>query len=90
MSLHDIDGLYVLVLLSHDASSVQGVPYVIYWNNAFSCYAACHFRHALLSVVQRYAYPTCLHRLALSWAWNFLDRLRLGLPSWIILCIYKY
>lgn len=33
---------------------VQGIPYVIYWKHEFSSYAACHFRHALLSVVQRY------------------------------------
>uniref|UniRef100_A0A5B6Z6T6 ARID domain-containing protein n=2 Tax=Davidia involucrata TaxID=16924 RepID=A0A5B6Z6T6_DAVIN len=30
----------------------KGIPYVIYWKNAFSCYAACHFRHAIFSVVQ--------------------------------------
>ncbi|PON78291.1 ARID DNA-binding domain containing protein [Trema orientale] len=30
----------------------KGVPYVIYWKNTFSRYAACHFRHALLSVVK--------------------------------------
>ncbi|KAA8541586.1 hypothetical protein F0562_022738 [Nyssa sinensis] len=30
----------------------KGIPYVIYWKNAFSSYAACHFRHALFSVVQ--------------------------------------
>ncbi|KAI4329032.1 hypothetical protein L6164_021339 [Bauhinia variegata] len=30
----------------------KGVPYVIYWKNAFSCYAACHFRQAFLLVVQ--------------------------------------
>ncbi|XP_057459848.1 AT-rich interactive domain-containing protein 4-like [Actinidia eriantha] len=30
----------------------KGIPYVIYWKNAFSRYAACHFRHALFSVVQ--------------------------------------
>ncbi|KAH7546999.1 AT-rich interactive domain-containing protein 4 isoform X1 [Ziziphus jujuba] len=35
-----------------EAVHAKGVPYVIYWKNAFSCYAACHFRHALLSVVQ--------------------------------------
>ncbi|KAF8388676.1 hypothetical protein HHK36_025356 [Tetracentron sinense] len=35
----------------------MGVPYVIYWKNAFSCYAACHFREALLSVVQ----SSCSH-----------------------------
>ncbi|KAK7275508.1 hypothetical protein RIF29_16627 [Crotalaria pallida] len=31
---------------------LKGVPYVIYWKNAFTCYAACHFRQAFLSVVQ--------------------------------------
>ncbi|XP_062154873.1 AT-rich interactive domain-containing protein 4-like [Alnus glutinosa] len=30
----------------------KGIPYVIYWKNAISFYAACHFRHALFSVVQ--------------------------------------
>ncbi|KAK3013038.1 hypothetical protein RJ639_008239 [Escallonia herrerae] len=35
-----------------EALYTKGIPYVIYWKNAFSCYAACHFRHALLSVVQ--------------------------------------
>ncbi|KAF7843675.1 AT-rich interactive domain-containing protein 4-like [Senna tora] len=30
----------------------KGVAYVIYWKNTFSCYAACHFRQAFLSVVQ--------------------------------------
>ncbi|KAF4368872.1 hypothetical protein F8388_021484 [Cannabis sativa] len=32
---------------------LKGIPYVIYWKNTFSRYAACHFRHALLSVVKR-------------------------------------
>ncbi|XWS72334.1 hypothetical protein CRYUN_Cryun02cG0031100 [Craigia yunnanensis] len=35
----------------------KGVPYVIYWKNTFSCYAACHFRQALLSVIQ----SSCSH-----------------------------
>ncbi|KAF6146671.1 hypothetical protein GIB67_008957 [Kingdonia uniflora] len=35
----------------------KGVPYVIYWKTAFSCYEACHFRQALLSVVQ----SSCSH-----------------------------
>lgn len=35
-----------------DAIHSKGVPYVIFWRNAFSCYAAAHFRHALFSVVQ--------------------------------------
>ncbi|KAL3839867.1 hypothetical protein ACJIZ3_024458 [Penstemon smallii] len=30
----------------------KGIPYVIYWKNTFSCYAASHFCHALFSVVQ--------------------------------------
>ncbi|CAH8354151.1 unnamed protein product [Eruca vesicaria subsp. sativa] len=30
----------------------KGVQYVIYWKNVFSKYAACHFRHALFSVIQ--------------------------------------
>ncbi|KAF7065593.1 hypothetical protein CFC21_071682 [Triticum aestivum] len=30
----------------------KGIPYVIYWRNSFSSYAASHFRNALLSVVQ--------------------------------------
>ncbi|XP_020104023.1 AT-rich interactive domain-containing protein 4-like [Ananas comosus] len=35
----------------------KGVPYVIYWKNAFSTYSATHFRQALLSVVQ----SSCSH-----------------------------
>lgn len=35
-----------------EALHSKGIPYVIYWKNAFSRYAACHFRHALFSVVQ--------------------------------------
>ncbi|KAM4099613.1 hypothetical protein ACB094_05G005000 [Castanea mollissima] len=35
-----------------EALHTKGIPYVIYWRNAISCYAACHFRHALFSVVQ--------------------------------------
>ncbi|XP_054780901.1 AT-rich interactive domain-containing protein 4-like isoform X2 [Prosopis cineraria] len=35
-----------------EALHLKGVAYVIYWKNAFSCYAACHFRQAFLSVVQ--------------------------------------
>uniref|UniRef100_A0A2N9FUV4 ARID domain-containing protein n=1 Tax=Fagus sylvatica TaxID=28930 RepID=A0A2N9FUV4_FAGSY len=35
-----------------EALHSKGIPYVIYWRNAISCYAACHFRHALFSVVQ--------------------------------------
>lgn len=34
--------------------TMQGIPYVVFWKNAFSQYAACHFRQALFSVVQRY------------------------------------
>ncbi|KAI3935868.1 hypothetical protein MKW92_053226 [Papaver armeniacum] len=35
----------------------KGIPYVIYWKSGFSCYAASHFREALLSVVQ----SSCSH-----------------------------
>ncbi|XP_047341293.1 AT-rich interactive domain-containing protein 4-like [Impatiens glandulifera] len=35
-----------------EAIQSKGVPYVIYWKSEFSCFAACHFRHALFSVVQ--------------------------------------
>ncbi|OIW04542.1 hypothetical protein TanjilG_13924 [Lupinus angustifolius] len=35
-----------------EALHFKGIPYVIYWRNIFSCYAACHFRQAFLSVVQ--------------------------------------
>ncbi|KAI3684122.1 hypothetical protein L6452_33341 [Arctium lappa] len=35
-----------------EALHSKGIPYVIYWKHTFSCYAACHFRHALFSVVQ--------------------------------------
>ncbi|XVE70779.1 hypothetical protein DITRI_Ditri10aG0098200 [Diplodiscus trichospermus] len=40
-----------------EALHSKGVPYVIYWKNTFSCYAACHFRQALLSVIQ----SSCSH-----------------------------
>ncbi|MBA0744866.1 hypothetical protein Gogos_007469 [Gossypium gossypioides] len=36
-----------------EALHSKGVLYVIYWKNSFSRYAACHFRQALLSVIQR-------------------------------------
>ncbi|XP_006662238.1 AT-rich interactive domain-containing protein 4-like [Oryza brachyantha] len=41
------------------AQSLQskGISYVIYWRNSFSSYAASHFRHALMSVVQ----SSCSH-----------------------------
>ncbi|CAH9098850.1 unnamed protein product [Cuscuta epithymum] len=35
-----------------EALHSKGIPYVIYWKNMFSRYAACHFRHALFSVFQ--------------------------------------
>ncbi|XP_021894369.1 AT-rich interactive domain-containing protein 4 [Carica papaya] len=34
-----------------EALHSKGVPYVIYWKNVFSRYAASHFRQALLSVI---------------------------------------
>ncbi|GAB2268918.1 AT-rich interactive domain-containing protein 4 [Dionaea muscipula] len=30
----------------------KGIPYVIFWKNAFSCYDAAYFRHALFSAIQ--------------------------------------
>ncbi|XP_042483705.1 AT-rich interactive domain-containing protein 4 [Macadamia integrifolia] len=52
----------------------KGVPYVIYWKNAFSCYAACHFRHALISVVQ----SSCSH----TW-----DAFQLANASFRLFCV---
>ncbi|TYI79710.1 hypothetical protein E1A91_D05G039700v1 [Gossypium mustelinum] len=40
-----------------EALHSKGVPYVLYWKNSFSRYAACHFRQALLSVIQ----SSCSH-----------------------------
>uniref|UniRef100_A0A0E0ICR8 ARID domain-containing protein n=1 Tax=Oryza nivara TaxID=4536 RepID=A0A0E0ICR8_ORYNI len=36
---------------------LKGIPYVLYWRNSFSSYAASHFRQALISVVQ----SSCSH-----------------------------
>ncbi|XP_024628519.1 AT-rich interactive domain-containing protein 4 [Medicago truncatula] len=35
-----------------EALHLKGIPYVVFWKNAFSQYAACHFHQALFSVVQ--------------------------------------
>lgn len=35
-----------------EALHLKGIPYVVFWKNAFSRYAACHFRQAFFSVVQ--------------------------------------
>ncbi|XP_022844418.1 AT-rich interactive domain-containing protein 4 [Olea europaea var. sylvestris] len=35
-----------------EALQSKGIPYVIYWKNTFSSYAASHFCHAMFSVVQ--------------------------------------
>lgn len=35
-----------------EALRLKGVPYVIYWKNSFTTYAACHFRQALFSVLK--------------------------------------
>ncbi|KAK9923849.1 hypothetical protein M0R45_032247 [Rubus argutus] len=35
----------------------KGISYVICWQDAFSRYAACHFQHALLSVIQSAPLP---------------------------------
>ncbi|XP_058108703.1 AT-rich interactive domain-containing protein 4 [Magnolia sinica] len=57
-----------------EALHSKGVPYVIYWKNAFSCYAACHFRQALLSVVQ----SSCSH----TW-----DAFQLAHASFRLYCV---
>ncbi|TXG61715.1 hypothetical protein EZV62_013078 [Acer yangbiense] len=57
-----------------EALHSKGVPYVIYWENTFSCYAACHFRQALLSVVQ----SSCSH----TW-----DAFQLADASFRLYCI---
>ncbi|CAJ2663275.1 unnamed protein product [Trifolium pratense] len=40
-----------------EALRLKGIPYVVFWKNAFSQYAACHFRQAFFSVVQ----SSCTH-----------------------------
>ncbi|XP_031105564.1 AT-rich interactive domain-containing protein 4-like [Ipomoea triloba] len=35
-----------------EALQSKGIPYVIYWKKRFSHYAACHFRHAMFSVLK--------------------------------------
>lgn len=57
-----------------EALHSMGVPYVIYWKNAFSCYAACHFRQALLSVIQ----SSCSH----TW-----DAFQLAHASFRLYCV---
>nr|CAD1825493.1 unnamed protein product [Ananas comosus var. bracteatus] len=52
----------------------KGVPYIIYWKNAFTAYAASYFRQALLSVVQ----SSCSH------AW---DTFQLALASFRLYCL---
>ncbi|KAF1868925.1 hypothetical protein Lal_00048204 [Lupinus albus] len=52
---------------------LKGIPYVIYWKNVFSCYAACHFRQAFLSVMQSSS--------AHTW-----DAFRLALASFDLYC----
>ncbi|XXG81613.1 hypothetical protein AAC387_Pa09g2202 [Persea americana] len=57
-----------------EALHSKGVPYVIYWKNTFSCFAACHFRQALLSVVQ----SSCSH----TW-----DAFQLAHASFRLYCV---
>ncbi|CAK8560520.1 unnamed protein product [Lathyrus sativus] len=40
-----------------EALHLKGIPYVVFWKNSFSQYAACHFRQAFFSVVQ----SSCTH-----------------------------
>ncbi|XVE53795.1 hypothetical protein DITRI_Ditri03aG0030800 [Diplodiscus trichospermus] len=57
-----------------EALHSKGVPYVIYWKDTFSCYAACHFRQALLSVIQ----SSCSH----TW-----DAFQLAHASFRLYCV---
>ncbi|KAK8660687.1 hypothetical protein V6N13_051602 [Hibiscus sabdariffa] len=57
-----------------EALHSKGVPYVIYWKNTFSPYAACHFRQALLSVIQ----SSCSH----TW-----DAFQLAYASFRLYCV---
>ncbi|XP_039032637.1 AT-rich interactive domain-containing protein 4-like [Hibiscus syriacus] len=57
-----------------EALHTKGVPYVIYWKNTFSCYAAYHFRQALLSVIQ----SSCCH----TW-----DAFQLANASFRLYCV---
>ncbi|CAO2188431.1 unnamed protein product [Urochloa humidicola] len=52
----------------------KGIPYVIYWRNSFSCYAASHFRQALTSVIQ----SSCSH----TW-----DAFQLAHASFRLYCV---
>jgi hypothetical protein len=52
----------------------KGIPYVIYWRNSFSCYAASHFRQALISVIQ----SSCSH----TW-----DAFQLAHASFRLYCV---
>nr|AWT58109.1 AT-rich interactive domain protein [Aeluropus littoralis] len=54
----------------------KGIPYVIYWRNSFSSYAASHFRHALMSVIQS----------SLSHTW---DSFQLAHASFRLYCVEK-
>ncbi|XP_022732624.1 AT-rich interactive domain-containing protein 4-like [Durio zibethinus] len=59
-----------------EALHSKGVPYVIYWKNTFSFYAACHFRQALLSVIQ----SSCSH----TW-----DAFQLAHASFRLYCLWN-
>ncbi|CAK9179829.1 unnamed protein product, partial [Ilex paraguariensis] len=65
-----------------EALHYKGIPYVIYWKNAFSCYASSHFRHALFSVVQSSSCHTWdAFRLAHASFRLYCDQNNLVLPS---------
>ncbi|KAK8584729.1 hypothetical protein V6N13_138679 [Hibiscus sabdariffa] len=59
-----------------EALHSKGVPYVIYWKNTFSQYAACHFRQALLSGIQ----SSCS---------NTWDAFQLAHPSFRLYCLWN-
>ncbi|KAE8675988.1 AT-rich interactive domain-containing protein 4 [Hibiscus syriacus] len=75
-----VDSLVYLEIPNGDklaeALHSKGVPYVIYWKNTFSRYEACHFRQALLSVIQ----SSCSH----TW-----DAFQLAHASFRLYCLWN-
>ncbi|XP_022750015.1 AT-rich interactive domain-containing protein 4-like [Durio zibethinus] len=59
-----------------EALHSKGIPYVIYWKNTFSRYAACHFCQAMLSVIQ----SSCSH----TW-----DAFQLAHASFRLYCVWN-
>ncbi|CAN6451295.1 unnamed protein product [Victoria cruziana] len=57
-----------------EALQSKGIPYVIYWRNGLSCYAASHFFHAMVSVLQS---STC----------HIWDVFQLAIASFRLYCV---